>query len=174
LDENAVTSGRKTAGGTLHHLGEKTVRMLLIAVVILMSAGGTAAASDNDDVMEIARRWTDAFNRGAFNTDVAPCAEDAVVIDDLQPHVWQGPVACSRWYKAVAAWTEKAAVTKPTIAIGKAHHLDFDAGYAYLVAPVMLSYIKAAKAVNFRGIITMTLHKGESGWRVSGVAWADE
>lgn len=152
----------------------KAVRNLLVAVMVATSAGAPAAASDTADVLEVVHRWTDAFNRGDFNTDIAPCAEDVVVIDDLQPHVWQGPGACSRWYKAVEAWTAKAAVTKPSIALGKARHLDFDAGYAYLVAPVTLSYIKAAKPVNVRGIITMTLHNGESGWRVSGVAWADE
>src|ERR1700733_12069856 len=42
------------------------------------------------------------------------------------------------------------------------------------VAPVTLAYIKAGKPVDFLGIITMTLHKGESGWRVSGLAWADQ
>jgi len=57
---------------------------------------------------------------------------------------------------------------------GKARHLDFDAGYAYLVAPVTLAYIKDGKPVDFPGIITMTLQKGASGWRVSGVAWADK
>jgi hypothetical protein len=152
----------------------ETVPKLLVALVTAMAAAMPAASTDNADVMAIAQRWTDAFNRGGFNTDIAPCSEDAVVIDDLQPHVWQGPEACSRWYRAVRAWTEKAAVTIPTIKLGRVRHLDFDAGYAYLVAPVTLSYIKAAKPVIFPGIITMTLHKGESGWRVSGVAWADQ
>ena len=45
--------------------------------------------------------------------------------------------------------------------------------FAYLVAPVTLSYVKAGKPVNFPGTVTITLRKGESGWRISGVAWAD-
>lgn len=150
------------------------MRKLLIAGLIVMSTGMPVSASDNTDVLAIARSWADAFNRGTSNIDIAPCAEDTVVIDDLQPHVWQGSDACSKWYKAVEAWAEKAAVTDLSITLGKTHHLDFDAGYAYLVAPVTLSYIKAGKLVNFLGIITMTLHKEDSGWRVSGVAWADQ
>ena len=152
----------------------KTVREVLFAVALLMAIATPVGASDKADVMEIAHRWTDAFNRGGFNTDTAPCAEDAVVIDDLKPYVWQGSGACSKWYKAVMSWAAKAAVTKPTITLGKTRHLDFDGRYAYLVAPVTLAYIKADKPVDFRGIITMTLHKGESGWQVSGLAWADQ
>jgi hypothetical protein len=152
----------------------KAVREVLFAVAWVMAIATPVEASDKADVMEIAQRWTDAFNGGGFNTDNAPCAEDAVVIDDLQPHVWQGSGACSRWYKAVMSWAATAAVTNATIALGKTRHLDFDARYAYLVAPVTLADIRAEKPVDFPGIITMTLRKGESGWRVSGLAWADQ
>jgi len=51
----------------------------------------------------IAHEWADTFTRGGFNTGNSPCADDAVVIDDLPPHVWQGSGACSKWYKALSA-----------------------------------------------------------------------
>lgn len=149
------------------------MRTLLLAIAIVTSPATPVAASEKADVMEVVQRWTDAFSRRTFDTDIAPCAEDAVVIDDLQPHVWQGPGACSRWFKAFEAWAAKAAVSNAVIRLGEIRHLDFDGGFAYLVAPVTLSYTKAGKPANFPGILTMTLHKGESGWRVSGVAWAD-
>jgi ketosteroid isomerase-like protein len=150
------------------------VRELLIAISIAVSTATPVAASDNTDVMEVVHRWTDAFARRSFETGIAPCAEDAVVIDDLQPHVWHAPRACSRWFKAFEVWAAKAAVTDAAITLGEVRHLDIDGGSAYLVAPVTLSYIKAGQPVNFPGIITMILRKGESGWQVSGVAWADQ
>jgi ketosteroid isomerase-like protein len=150
------------------------MRKVLFAGALLMATATPVGASDKTDVMEIAHRWTDAFNSGSFNTDIAPCTEDSVVIDDLQPHVWQGSGACSNWYKAVMSWAAKAAVTNATITLGQTLHLDFDGRYAYLVAPVKLAYIKAGKPVALPGIISMTLHKVESGWRVSGAAWADQ
>ena len=146
----------------------------LIAIAMVMLTSTPAAASDNTEVIAVVHRWTDAFTRRSFNTDIAPCAEDAVVIDDLQPHVWQGSGACSRWFKAFDAWASNAAVTNAVIRLGEIRHLDVDAGFAYLVAPVTLSYVKAGQPVNFPGIITMTLRKGKSGWRVAGVAWADQ
>lgn len=79
-----------------------------------------------------------------------------------------------RLVKAFEAWASKAGVTNAVISLGEIRHLDFDGGFAYLVAPVTLSYIKAGKPVDFLGMITMTLRKRESGWRISGVAWADQ
>jgi ketosteroid isomerase-like protein len=153
---------------------ENAVRNLLIAIAMAMVTFTPVAASDNTEVIAVVHRWTDAFSRRSFNTDISPCAEDAVVIDDLPPHVWQGPGACSDWFKAFEAWASKAGVTNAVITLGEIRHLDFDGGFAYLVAPVTLSYIKAGKPVNFLGMITMTLRKRESGWRISGVAWADQ
>lgn len=169
---------RLDAAALYHHIlngvEEKAVRKLLIAIAMGMSTSTPVVASDNTDVIAVVHRWTDAFSRRSFNTGILPCAEDAVVIDDFPPHVWQGRGACSKWFKAFEAWASKAGVTNAAIALGEIRHLDFDGGFAYLVAPVTLSYIKGGKPVNFLGAITMTLRKQESGWRVSGVAWADK
>jgi hypothetical protein len=37
-----------------------------------------------------------------------------------------------------------------------------DGGFAYLMAPVTLTYIKAGKPLNFLGMITITLRKREA------------
>ena len=152
----------------------EVVRNVLIAIAMALSTSAPVAASDKTDVLETVHRWTDAFGRGSFNTGIAPCTGDAVVIDDLQPHVWQGPGACSSWFKAFEAWASKAAVTNAVITLGAIRHLDFDAGFAYLVTPVTLSYIRAGKPVDFPGTLTLILRKAESGWGISGVAWADQ
>lgn len=150
------------------------MRYLLIGIAMGMSTATPVAASDNSEVMAVVHRWTDAFSQRSFNTSAAPCAEDAVVIDDFPPHVWQGQGACSRWFEAFEAWASKSGVTDAVITLGVISHLNFDGGFAYLVAPVTLSYMKGGKPVNFPGSITMTLRKQESAWRVSGVAWADQ
>jgi ketosteroid isomerase-like protein len=155
-------------------LGEKAVRNLVIAIAMAMSTATPLTASDYVDVMAVVHRWADAFGRRSFNTDIAPCAEDAVVIDDLPPYVWQGPGACSKWFKAFETWASKAGVTNAAITLGEIRHLDFAGDFAYLVAPVTLSYVNAGKSVNFPGLITLTLRKLQSGWRISGVAWADQ
>lgn len=117
------------------------MRNLLIAIAMGMSTSTPVAASDNTDVIAVVHRWTDAFSRRRFDTDIAPCAADAVVIDDFPPHVWQGSGACSKWFEAFEAWASKSGVTNAVITLGVIRHLDFDGDFAYLVAPVTLSYI---------------------------------
>ena len=150
------------------------MRNLLIAIAFAVPASAPVAASESADVIATVHRWADAFTRRSFDTDIAPCAADAVVIDDLPPHVWQGPTACSMWFKAFEAWASKAGATGATLTVGEIRHLDIDGDVAYLVGPVTLSYIRADKPVNFPGLLTMTLRKRGFAWQVSGLAWADQ
>lgn len=153
---------------------KKTLRSILAAGTILAFTLTSAAASETTDVSLIADRWAGAFNSGGFKTADSPCANEAVVIDDFPPHVWQGLGACSRWYNAFSAWATAAAVTDSTITLGKTTHLEISSGYAYLVAPVTLSFLKAGKPVKDVGVLTMTLQKAETGWHIIGIAWADQ
>ncbi|MBV9622187.1 MAG: nuclear transport factor 2 family protein [Gammaproteobacteria bacterium] len=151
------------------------LRTVVIAVAALLAALSVAAvASEQAEVRLTAQRWAEAFRSGHFETTNAPCDDDAVVIDDLPPHLWQGPGACSRWYKAFAAWAATAAVTDADITLGATSHLEINSGYAYLVAPVTLSFLKAGKPVRDTGVLTMSLRRVDSGWRISGFAWADQ
>lgn len=155
-------------------LWENALRSILAAATILAVPLTSAAASERTDVLLIAHQWADAFRNGGFNTGNSPCAEEAVVIDDFPPHVWQGFGACSRWYKAFSAWAATAAVTDSTITLGATNHLQIGSGYAYLVTPVTLSFLKAGKPVKDVGVLTMTLRNAGKGWHIIGFAWADQ
>jgi ketosteroid isomerase-like protein len=134
-----------------------------LAIAMLGMIVASVKASDHSDVMEVVRRWTDAFSQHSFTKHAAPCASDAVVIDDFQPHVWQGPAACSRWFMAFEAWASRSQVTGSVIRLGQIRHLEVAARFAYLVAPVTLSYSKGGTPTDSAGIITMTLHKAAAG-----------
>jgi hypothetical protein len=87
----------------------------VLALVPLASM--SAVASDEVDVMAVVHQWRASFNSGDFKTGNSPCADEAVVIDDFAPHVWQGPAACSRWYKDFEAFTAKASITRANIVV---------------------------------------------------------
>jgi ketosteroid isomerase-like protein len=63
---------------------------LAMALIVALLAAGTAKASDKTDVVAVAHKWADAFNRSDGKTGAAFCADGAVIIDDFAPHVWQG------------------------------------------------------------------------------------
>lgn len=148
------------------------------ALAALMAASvfcsGAVIASDKTDAMAVVHKWVDSFNKGDGNTGASYCADGALIIDDFAPHVWQGPGACASWYKDYEAFTAKEQATAASVALGKTRHLDIDSGYAYLVVPTILKYTKAGRPVMERGIVTMSLKKGGSGWQITGWAWADQ
>jgi ketosteroid isomerase-like protein len=141
---------------------------------VLVFASAAAIASDKSDAMAVVHQWVDAFNKGDGKTGAAQCADGAVILDDFAPHVWQGSGACATWYRDFEAFVAKAQISDPSVALARTHHLDVDAGYAYLVTPATLSYSKAGKAVAEKALVVMTLKKGASGWQITGWSWADQ
>jgi ketosteroid isomerase-like protein len=151
---------------------EKPLAKILIAVAMLVLTSGPASATDKIDAMAIAQKWADTFNKGDFKSDTSVCADDAVIVDDFSPHVWQGRGACTQWYSAFLVYA-KTAITDAKITLGDTQHLDIDSGYGYLVATVTLTYRKAGKPIKEAGIVTMTMHNIGTGWRMTSMTWAD-
>jgi ketosteroid isomerase-like protein len=150
------------------------MRTIIIALAVAVLASGSAAASDETDVMAVVHKWSDAFNRGDSKTGVATCTEHAVIIDDFPPHVWQGSGTCFKWFEDFGAFAAKSEITDSKVSLGKARHLNVESGYAYLVSPTTYTYNKSGKPTKDTGMVTMTLHKTDAGWRITGWAWADQ
>ena len=147
---------------------------LAIALVVALIASGAANASDKTDVMAVVHKWVDAFNNGDSKGGAAICADGAVIIDDFAPHVWQGSGTCAAWYKDYTAFAAKAEMAAASVKLGKARHLEADAGYAYFVAPTTFTFTKAGTPTTDNAIVTMTFKQSSSGWQITGWAWADQ
>jgi ketosteroid isomerase-like protein len=150
------------------------MQKIIISLFVALLASGTVSASEKTDVLAVVHKWLDGFNSGDAKTMSSQCTDDAIVIDDLSPHVWQGAGACASWYKDYGTFIQKNAFTDPKVTLGKAKHLDIDAGYAYVVVPTSYAYNKDGKPTKEAGLVTMTLHKTAGGWRITGWAWADQ
>ena len=150
------------------------MQKILISLVIALLACATVSASEKTDVMAVVHKWVDGFNGGDTKSMSSMCTDDAIILDDFSPHVWQGSGACANWSKDYGAFAKASAITVPKVTVGQAKHLDVDAGYAYLVAPTTYTYSKDGKPVTESGMVAMTLHKTAGGWKISGWAWADQ
>jgi ketosteroid isomerase-like protein len=144
---------------------------IFIVLAVTVLAAASAAASDKQDVMAVVQQWVHAFNNDDSNMQVATCAAETSIIDDMPPHEWHGAGACAQWKNDYEAFTKKLAVTGLTAAMMKPRHVDVSADTAYVVVPVNLAYKQAGKDVKDAGIFTVALRKGASGWRITGWAW---
>ena len=150
-----------------------SLKKTLVAVAMLILASSSASATDEMDAVAIAQKWPDTFSNGDFNSDAAVCADDAVLVEDFSPHVWQGRGACTRWHDAFVAYAAKTAITNAKIALGDIQHLDISSGYGYLVVGVALTYHWADSPIKEADIVTMTLRNIGTGWRIPSMTWWD-
>jgi ketosteroid isomerase-like protein len=149
--------------------------MYKIAIGISVAAllAGPVAASDKSDVMAVIHQWVDGFNKGDTKAMLATCADQGAIIDDIPPNEWHGAGMCSTWIKDFAEWSTKNAVTDGKVIAGKARHLTVDGNHAYVVMPMTFTFNDHGKPMKETGsLVTMSLAKGDSGWRVSGWAWS--
>jgi ketosteroid isomerase-like protein len=136
-------------------------------------AAGTVSASEKTDVMAVVHQWVDGFDKGDMKSALAACADQALILDDIPPHVWQGAGACGAWKDAYDAWAKSNDYTGGSTALGKVHHIDISGEYAYVVASATFSVVEKGKPDSEKAIWTVTLKKTPAGWRITGWAWAD-
>jgi ketosteroid isomerase-like protein len=146
---------------------------ITIACAITVLGVGAAGASEKSDVMAIVHQMVDGFNKGDLTLSAAACADQAVILDDTPPHVWQGSGACAAWLDAYQAWAKNGDVTGVSEAIVKVRHIDVSGDFAYVVQSVGLSWIEKGKPMSEKAVETVTLQKATVGWRITGWAWAD-
>jgi hypothetical protein len=157
------------AGGTFQE--QRALRRIMVYMAAAALAAAPAAASEKKDVMAVVRQWTGVFTNGDPKLALAACADETSIIDDLPPHVWQGPGACSKWLNDFDSYLKKYEITDPSGTLAKPWHVDITADRAYVVVPINFAYKLKGKDVKETGdILTAALQKMSVGWRIT--AWS--
>ena len=73
------------------------MRKTLMALAAMLVAS-QAQAAPRDNIIAAVQKFDDAFNAGDKKAILGACTDDAIIIDDFPPHVWQGANACSTWF----------------------------------------------------------------------------
>jgi hypothetical protein len=114
-----------------------------------------------------------ASTRGIRRWPWAACADQTSILDEFPPHEWHGAGACARWLNDFDADAKKNGITNGVVKLRKASHVDINSDYAYVVVPANYTFEQKGKAVSEVGsIITLSLQKSPTGWRITGWAWA--
>ena len=148
---------------------------LFIAFAFLALASGPTLASEKSDVMVPVHQFIDGFNKGDAKSALAACADEAYIIDEFPPYEWHGANACSTWADAYVADAKKNGITDGLVTLGKPRHVDVTGDQAYVVVPAAYSFKQNGKAMKeSASMLTLTLHKGSSGWQVTAWTWSKQ
>jgi ketosteroid isomerase-like protein len=150
------------------------MHQLFLALVMVGVTVATAAASAKEDAISVVHQWVDGFNNGDAKSLVSTCADQASLIDDFPPHEWHGTGACAKWFSDFQAMAKVVGSSKSVIAVGNPSHIELSLKFAYVVAPVTLSFERKGQPVKENGLLTVTLRKSASGWRITGWVWSDQ
>lgn len=147
------------------------MRAALCAALAVLAAA-PAFASDKTDVRKAIDQYVQAVNKNDQKTWAGMCADNAVIIDDFAPHVWQGANACSSWWTAFAEEIKQAGITDGKLKPGKAWQLNVAGDHAYVVLSTNFVYKEKGKPTTNQGVWTLSLHKQNGTWKISGWSWA--
>ena len=106
---------------------------LLTALVMAVFVVGPAASSEQTDVMAVVHQWMDALDKGDLKSFVALCAEQTSIRDDIPPHEWHGPGACSKWWSDYDAFAKTNEITDGLVILGKPLQFYVTGDHAYVV-----------------------------------------
>jgi ketosteroid isomerase-like protein len=148
------------------------MRRTILALVVAACAVGPVFASDASDALKVVHQYVDDFNKGDVKSANAACADQAVIVDDFPPHIWDGAGACAKWANDFDAMNKKTQLTDVVVSLGKARHADVTGDRAYVVMPASLSFKQAGKPTQETGSVwTFVLQKTGGAWRITAWAW---
>ena len=148
------------------------MRKILIVLALAVLAAGQPLGSDKTDVMAVVRQFVNSFNKGDAKTAAAACADETSIIDEFPPHEWHGAGACSKWMDDYDADAKKNGITDGKVTLGAPVHVDVTGDRAYVVVRANYTYKQKGKPVKEIGsMLTIALHKDNSGWHMTGWSW---
>ena len=144
-------------------------RMLVALFLIALSHAQTPGPAQTA-VLATVHQFIDGFNKGDTKTIVAACADQTSILDEFPPHEWHGTGACAKWVSDFDADAKKKGITDGVVTLSKPSHVDITGDLAYVVIPA--GYTFKQKGSEAGSIITLTLQKVQSAWRITGWSWA--
>jgi len=150
----------------------RTLIALFLAALATFSSAQTSGSAKTA-VLASVHGFVDGFNKGDTKTLLAACADQTSILDEFPPHEWHGKGACAKWVSDFEAEARKNGITNGAVTLGVPAHVDITSDHACVVIPADYSFKEQGKLVSEIGsIITLTLQKGATGWRITGWAWA--
>ena len=143
------------------------IRGAVCALSVL--AASPASASDESDIRAVVDKWIADFNGDDLEAFVGACAANAPVVDGFPPYAWAN---CADWMRDYQANNSVIGATHGDLAIGDPIYSEVKADRAYVIYPATFTDTQETTSVVYRGSWTITFHKSDDRWLITGSASA--
>jgi hypothetical protein len=150
------------------------VRQLVSCAIVSLVLGAAAGAPAADaQLMAPIHKFIDSFNKGDAASAAAThsATADLTIVDEVPPHLWNGPRAFQAWGADLDADMKKNGLTEAAVTLGVPTREESAAENAYVVVPAVFSYKQNGKAMRERAQMTFVLKKDAAGWLIHAWTW---
>jgi hypothetical protein len=148
----------------------KTAVMSLVCLAALSTA--TAAGAANAELQAPINRFLDSFNKGDVKgAAAAHLATGVSIIDEVPPHVWQGPKAFATWVDDLTKNDKAAGITEEKVTLGDVTREVVSGDTAYVVVAATYSFKQKGVAMTEPAQMTFALKKAGDAWKISAWTW---
>ena len=109
------------------------------------------------DITSFVTDFVGEVNSGKFETALARFSNNATIVEDIAPFMWQGPQAGSEWLAAMATNAERLGVTSVAMELGEALRIEVDEGAAYAIFAGTVQLERADRTLREPGLLTFAL-----------------
>jgi ketosteroid isomerase-like protein len=142
-------------------------------LAITLLATTCAVASDKDDVLKVTQQFIDSGSTGDMQAALATCAPEMSIIDEFPPYEWHGEGACEKWANDFVAHAKKNDIADAVVTVDPPVHVEVTGDHAYVVLRADYTFkMKGKEIKEVDATWTVSLHKGDNGWRMSGFSWS--
>jgi len=148
------------------------MKTMIVAGLALagLAAGAPAGAADAKLEAPINQLVND-FNKGDAKGAAAAHLPSVSIMDEVAPHLWQGPKAFESWAAALAAHDKAAGMTDQAVALGAFTREVVSGSTAYVVVDATYTFKQKGAAMREPAQMTFALRKTAKGWKIAGWTW---
>ena len=150
------------------------MRNLTLRAAVLLVWGTAASAGAADaQLMAPIQKFIDSFNKGDVAAAAATHAAtaDLAIIDEVSPHLWQGPQAFQTWIADLDSDSKKRGITDQIVTLSAPTREETTGDRAYVVVPAVYAFKERGVAMREAAQMTFALKKGPGGWLIQGWTW---
>ena len=101
------------------------------------------------------------------------CSDDAVIVDEVPPHRWNGASAAYDWLAALKSQFKDGRVTGAHAVFQKASVYDHSGARAWIVLPTTWTGTQAGRRFEERGFWSFLVVQSKRTWKIDAASWTD-
>ena len=147
----------------------KTAILGLACLAGLSTATSSVAA--NAQLEAPIHQFIDAFNKGDVKGAAATHLASVSIIDEVRPHIWQGPKAFMSWVTDLTNDDKAAGVSGESVTLGAVKREVVSGATAYVVIEATYGFTQKGVAMREPAQMTYAMKKTAKGWKIAGWTW---